>query len=299
LIITHPVTEDPTDYKGYPCTVVEKDGSKSAVFLPFGDLKKLVQVPEGELVIHFADDLGPAAKMVQAAYMQLVWGRRVNGHEVANNVVFIAASNRKQDKAAVKSIIEPLKGRYTSIVELVTNLEDWSNWYNKQNLPHHVLDYIRWRPEVLDEWKPTPDMSMLPTPRGMEHVAKMLKAGVPEHLKTRMFAGAIGKARAMEFVQFLDIYSKLPDINEVLANPKNAPIPTEPGYIYALGGALAARVEKDTFDSILTYSNRIENELDMEEFNIMIIRDCINKDNTLAQNDAFHEWVSNHEDVLI
>jgi hypothetical protein len=314
LILTHPVTDDPTDYKGYPSITKDKNGDiTGATFLPFGNLKRLMNATKP--TIHFADDLGPASKMVQAAYMQLVQGRQVNGHKIGENVVFMGATNRKQDKAAVQSIIEPLKSKYYAVVEITSNLKDFSTWYNAQkgwapnpdkkaaiekpmiwtDLPFEVLSWVRYQPAVLDEWEPTPDMSLTATPRGIEHVARMLLAGLPENLQLRTFAAAIGTARAMEFISFLRIYQNLPDPDEVLKDPKAAPIPSEPGYLYALCGALSHRANKDNIENLIAYADRLT-----EEFSVLLVKDAVERDwKGLCENDVFTQWITVHQDVLV
>ena len=88
LIISHPVTSDPTDFKGLGALV---DGE--AKFLPFDQLKDLITATRP--TVFFLDDLGQAPPAVQAAAMQLILARRVNGHKVSDAVTFIAATNRK------------------------------------------------------------------------------------------------------------------------------------------------------------------------------------------------------------
>lgn len=111
LIISHPVVADPTDYKGLPFAV---DGH--AKFLPFGDLEKLLETKTP--LIYFLDDLGQATPAVQSAVMQLLLARQINGHKISKEVRFVAATNGRADRANVQGILEPVKSRFASIVEL-------------------------------------------------------------------------------------------------------------------------------------------------------------------------------------
>lgn len=314
LIKSHPVTDDPTDYKGYPSITKDENGEiDGAAFLPFGMLKRLINAKNP--TIHFADDLGPASKMVQAAYMQLVQGREVNGHTIGENVVFMGATNRKQDKAAVQSVIEPLKSKYYAVVELENTLKDFAKWYVTQEgwapnpdpetvqeqprilkpFPHEILSWVRFQPAVLEEWEPSADMSLKPTPRGIEHVARMMLAGIPEPLQLRTFAGAIGKVRATDFISFLRIYQNLPDPDAVIRDPEAAPIPKEPGYLYALCGALSHRASRKTIEAIIKYADRLT-----EEFSVYLVKDTVERDfKGLCENETFLSWVAKHQDVLI
>ena len=73
LVLMHPVVSDPCDFKGQPWVV-----NGEATFLPYGDLKMLVNATRP--TIAFLDDLGQAPAVVQAAAMQLILARQVNGH---------------------------------------------------------------------------------------------------------------------------------------------------------------------------------------------------------------------------
>ena len=117
LIVMHPVVSDPTDFKGLPWV---SDGG--ATFLPFGELQTLINATE--LTACFLDDLGRATPAVQAAAMQLILARHINGHAVSPHVVFLAATNRRTDRAGVSGILEPVKSRFTTILELEANLDD-------------------------------------------------------------------------------------------------------------------------------------------------------------------------------
>lgn len=294
LLVTHPVVEEPIDYKGFPFTWNDEKGVTHAAFIPYGHMQMLRDATKP--IVHFADDAGQAPKAVQAAYMQWVLGRQINGQKISDHVRFVAASNRKQDKAGVQAFLEPLKDRFTSVVELVTSMEDWVQWAIASKLPFEIISFVRYVPDILDEWEPTSDFSRTPTPRGLAQIGRMLKAGVPKDLRLKLFSGAIGSARAMEFIGFLDIFQEIPDPDEVLLNPSGAEIPEKPGHLYALCGALAARATVNNLERIITYANRFEKE----EFNVLMVRDAIRKEpKKLCKTPAFTKWISDHQDVLI
>src|SRR5512146_1594126 len=107
LILSRPAVSDPTDFKGLPWP--DKDAN-SANFLPFGDFHRALNaaVP----TVWFLDDLGQSSPAVQAAAMQLLLARRVNGHILPDTVTFVAATNRRTDRAGVSGILEPVKSRF-------------------------------------------------------------------------------------------------------------------------------------------------------------------------------------------
>jgi hypothetical protein len=58
--------------------------------------------------------------------MQLILARRVNSFTLPDCVSFVAASNRRQDKAGVTGILEPVKSRFATILEVSPDLDDWT-----------------------------------------------------------------------------------------------------------------------------------------------------------------------------
>lgn len=304
LMITHPVVDEPIDYKGMPFPYTDDKGKPHAAFIPFGDMEKMLTAEKP--LVSFADDAGHAPKAVQAAYMQWILNRAINGQAMSDEVRFVAATNRKEDKAGVQGFLEPLKDRFVTIMELISSLEDWIAWAIKNKLPYEIISYVRYCPQVLDEWEPRPDFSRTPTPRGIYGVARMLKAGIPENLRIKMISGAIGKERATGFVGFLDIYTELVNPEDVIANPEKVPIPEQPGHKYALCGALAARANIDTIGPIITFANRFADPKEFtdgetfDEFSVYLVRDAINMDRIkLSKTREFIEWLDKHQDVVI
>ena len=150
LIVEHPVVADPTDYKGIPW--VDKDGN--ANFVPIGNLARMMQATSPTVVL--LDDIGQAMLAVQAAVMQLLLARRVNDKLIPDCVTFLAATNRRTDRAGVTGLLEPVKSRFVSIINLDVDLEDWVKWALANNLPTELIAFIRFRPGCC--------MTLLPPP---------------------------------------------------------------------------------------------------------------------------------------
>src|SRR5690606_27326440 len=104
----------------------------------------------------FLDDLGQASPMVQAAYMQLLLARRIDGHVLPDCVTFVAASNRKQDRAGVSGLLEPVKSRFTCIMEIEPDLDSWIDWALGEGLPAELIAFLQFRgSELLHAPNPT------------------------------------------------------------------------------------------------------------------------------------------------
>ncbi len=300
LIIEHPVVSDPTDYKGLPFPSKAGD---VAHFLPFGSLMRILEDPDPNKeaarnrMVFFLDDLGQATPAVQAACMQLILGRRINGFKVSDKVVFMAATNRKEDKAAVAGILEPVKSRFMSIVELVPNLDDWVRWAVKHDMPPELVAFIRFSPKQLTQFKATADMVNTPCPRTIAHVGKLVNAGVLNKeyadVKYSLISGAAGEGFATEFLSYLECFVGLPSIEDILSNPTRTPLPKEPSKQYAISSLAAHYASQKNFDTLMKFVNRLPTE-----FQVVAVMDGYNRDNAIAVTRAFTEWATINKDIF-
>ncbi|MEW5891080.1 MAG: ATP-binding protein [Pseudomonadota bacterium] len=284
IIISHPAVADPTDVKGLPWP--GKDG-EHATFLPFGELKQALDATKP--TVWFLDDLGQSTPAVQAGYMQLLLARRVNGHKLPDCVTFVAATNRRGDKAGVNGILEPVKSRFTTIVELQPTLDDWCAWALNNGVPPELIAFLRFRPNLLQDFKPSVDMDNSPCPRTWKAVADILtKTSLGQHqsLLYPAVAGAVGEGAAVEFVEFLKTYRNLPNPDAILLNPDTAKIPSDPSALYAVSAALAHKANTSNFDRVMTYMRRLK-DAGFAEFAVLCIRDAEKKTPEIVNTPAF------------
>ena len=70
-------------------------------------------------------------------------------------VAWVAATNRREDMAGVQGMLEPVKSRFYSILNVEVNAKDWVNWYNTQGLPGELGAYVQWKgSDVLMNFEP-------------------------------------------------------------------------------------------------------------------------------------------------
>lgn len=285
VIVSHPVVNDPTDYKGLPAVVKGK-----ADFLPYGDLEATINATKP--TIFFMDDLGQAPAVVQAAAMQLILARRINGHAVSPHVVFVAATNRREDRAGVTGILEPVKSRFATIVELELDVEGWCTWALANEVPPEVVAFVRYLPKpMLDPGKPTNDLVNRASPRTVTHLGKLYTAGIRD---AEVLGGAAGEGFATEFIAYSRVFAQLPSIESILRDPEGASIPREASALYAVVTAVGARVNKDTAGKILKYLGRLP-----EEFSVLGVRDALRAYPEGIKTAEFIKWSMKHKDVLL
>lgn len=270
LILSHPVVSDPTDAKGLPWP--GKDG-KSATFLPFGDLDKAINADEP--TVWFLDDLGQASPAVQASYMQLLLAREVNGHKLSPFVTFVAATNRRTDRAGVTGILAPVISRFGAVVGVETSVEDWCEWAMNANMPPELIAFLRFRPDLLhaQDTKKSDDMENFACPRTWEYAGIAMKLGLPDDLEFAALAGAVGEGAAIELRAFLTLLkSNMPSPDSIILDPDNAPIMERPDLLWAVTTALAKRASDTNCGRIFRYAERMF-ENGNGEFAVLMVKE--------------------------
>lgn len=288
LVIMHPVVSDPTDFKGMPAITTKKDVNL-AEFLPFGDLRKLLNAKA--LTVCFMDDIGQAPHAVQAALMQLIQAREINGHKISKHVVFCGATNDANHMAGVSGILEPVKSRFDTIIELTPSVADWKEWaLTDGDMPPVLIAFIELRPDLLSAFKPTRDLTNSPTPRTVESVGKWIKAGCTDH---EIIAGAAGEAFAAEFIGFMRTWKNMPSIEDIEKSPNTAQLPSDPATHFAVCAAITYHADKDKIAPFHTYLTRLA-----PEWQTRTMRDVIIKNSDLAETPTFITWASANAQAL-
>ncbi len=287
LIISHPVVDDPTDYKGLPYAF-----NGEATFLPYGNLRRMRDA--SVLTVYLFDDFGQAAASVQAAAMQPILAREINGVPISKHIVFLVCTNRKQDKAAVSGILEPVKSRFATIVELVVDVNDWVKWALQNGMPTEHIAFLRYMPALLQDTQgPTNDIVNRPSPRTWAFAGKIFSTGTPAKLLLPSLAGAVGEAAAIEFKSFLDVFKSLPNIDQILMTGKGQ-VPTEPAVMYATIGALASRVNDLNAQNAFDYIGQLT-----QEMQYACVKDMTIKTPSVTYSRAYTEWQANHGNFVM
>lgn len=271
LIISHPPVEEPTDVKGLP---MASPGDLFASFLPFGQLQEILTATS--LTVWLLEDFGQAHEAVQKAYMQLLHARELCGKKIPDCVVILAATNRRQDRAGVSGVLEPVKSRFATILELEADLSEWCAWAIRAGLPAEIIAFLRWKSDLLSAFVPTADLTNSPSPRTWHHAAKLFSLDLPKEILPEVLSGAVGQDAATQFLAFIDMYRQLPSVDAILIDPDSAPIPANVSALYAVSTALASRASEQNAGRVFRYAERL-NEAEKGDFGAMVVRDSIRR----------------------
>lgn len=277
VYLFHAPTMQPEDV-----AIPAANATKTALeFLPNGRFP-LVGTEHPERGVIIIDELPQAEMSVQKSMAHFIQERDIHGHELKPGWTIIATGNRAADRAGANRILSHLRNRVTTI-EFEPQLDDWCNWALDNEIRHEIIQFVRFKPGMLNDFDPQRDLN--PTPRAWAEGVSPIIDHVPEHAEFECIKGAVGEGGAAEFVGFLKICRELPNPDTILMTPDKAKVPTSPSVLYALCGALAHRASEDNFDAVMTFAKRMP-----PEFTVMTVLDSVRKTPAVQNTKAFSAW---------
>jgi hypothetical protein len=199
----------------------------------------------------FLDELNGSSAEVQKAFYSLILDRRLGNYELAAGSVVIAAGNRTEDMAIVKTMSSALVNRMVHIT-LVSKPADWMTWARQADIHPLVLDYIAQRPDHLCV-KPPKVEEPYSTPRSWHMLSDLLRsyqvpadATVGDELLRRLAGGCVSPSHAGQFVGWSRLRRHGYSVDALLKDAMSWPAsPDERDVLMFLAQSLRARLAKE------------------------------------------------------
>jgi MoxR-like ATPase len=271
---------DPVDLRGLP--FLASDGRSKWATPEF--------LPRSGSGILFLDELNAAPAMVQAGCYQLVLDRKLGEYSLPDGWAIVAAGNREGDRAVTTRMPTPLRNRFVHL-EFEIDIEEWSAWAVQAGMRAETIAFLRFRPELLSVFDK--DANAFPSPRSWEFVSRILDAAADPGVEHDLFAGAVGEGAATEFSAFLRMFRELPNIDAILLNPLQEPVPENAAAQYAVATALARCARDLNFDRVCAYLGRMP-----AEFNVLCVRDASLRRPEIRHTPSYTKWAIAHHHLL-
>ena len=293
FLMSHPAVEDPTVPAGLP---MAHPGDTEARFLPFGILAQAKRATKR--TVWMWDDFGQSTPATQAGYMQLLESGQCGEHKLPNCITIIAATNGRGHRAGVSGILEPVKSRFYTIVNLVPDVDDWCAWAYGAGIEPMRIAFIRYRPTLLSNFQPTADLTNSPSPRTHYKADCIEKLHLSPTVEAIAQSGATGEGCALEYLAFRQMANSLVNLDAILMDPDKAKIPSKPSELYATSIGLAGKANTTNFARIATYAVRMAQD-GKGEFAVLLVRDAIRKDEKIQYSDTYVRMMSGPIGALI
>ncbi len=278
---------DPVDLRGVPSIKGEQTVWMPPVFFPKDTDSK---------GILFLDELNSAPPSVQAAIYQLVLNRKMGEYELPKNWRILCAGNRVSDRGVVFRLPTPLANRMVHL-HVQARFEDFKLFAIKKGLHPFVIGFLGFRPDLLSTEPVVEDDSnpAFATPRSYEMLSNILKSSSDIAKVTPIIYGTIGYSAGIEFTSYVKVYEELPDVAAIYEG-HYPEIAMQPALLYALVSALV-----EYFDGSDAHKEHLFafSETLPTEFGVMLVKDVIGKDESLATHSAFDAWLAKYGDYII
>ena len=278
---------DPVDLRGVPAIREDQTVWMPPVFFP--------KDPDSEGIL-FLDELNSAPPSVQAAIYQLVLNRQMGEYKLPKGWRIICAGNRVSDRGVVFRLPTPLANRMVHL-HVQARFDDFKLFALKADLHHFVIGFLGFRPDLLSTEPVVEDDSnpAFATPRSYHMLSGILKTGMDIGKIAPVIYGTIGYAAGIEFVSYVKVYEELPDVAAIYEG-HYPEIEKQPALLYALVSALVEYFNgSDTHkEHLFKFSETLPTE-----FGVMLIKDVIVKDESLATHAAFDAWLGKYGEYII
>jgi len=208
---------DPTEIKGLPVFMEETvDGkiAKVAKFLPFADMPAAFGDEQGVL---FIDDLPHAPQATQNAFMRIAL-EGIAGAWKIGNLFVVGAGNRTKDRAGAKDMQTAMANRFC-FMEFVSDYSDWRSWAVSANMYPPIIAFLGCPHgrDWLNRFDPSKQINA--TQRSWEFASEaMVALGQRKNdaLQRKAVAGCVGDEAMTKFFGWINVYSRLPDIDKII-----------------------------------------------------------------------------------
>ncbi len=237
--------------------------------------------------ILFLDELNAAPPMVQAGCYQLVLDRKLGDYTLPERWSIIAAGNREGDRAVTSRMPTPLRNRFTHL-NFEADMQEWCEWAIGAKIRPEVIAFIRFKPDLLSNFDR--DANAFPSPRSWAFVSNILNQSPSSTIEHDLIAGTIGDGAATQFTAFLQTFRNLPNIDSILLNPDQEPVPDNAAAQFAVASALSYRATNTNFDRICKYIKRMPTE-----FSVLCVHDASRREPDVRHTAGYTQWaVENH-----
>lgn len=209
------------------------------------------------------DEFPQAKEATRLVASQLLWEGKIGEYHLPKGCAVAAAGNRIGDNAGAQKLHSHSANRFAAHIELdydtPESRDDWDKWAGENGVDLKVRGYLKYKPQHMHMY--TEGANAWPSRRTWTYASKLLNL-MPESLIQPTIMGCVGEGCGAEFMGFINLWGKLPDIDECLRDPERASVPKgqgEEALCYAMACAVAGRAKGAAAaiqDAIVTYLKR-------------------------------------------
>ena len=289
---------DPVDLKGMPSV------SKITVNILRGDKRETREVDATTFIapqflpyepyVMLFEEIANAHESTMVTAQRIILDRNLdNGWAAHEDTMMICASNRQSDACGANALLQALDNRLVHY-EITPDIDFWLDWLIEtygsdqygQKAAAQVAAFITFRKDLAYQFDPEStfkDLHGWPSFRSWEMVTRILmdtfkcKEKIKNVATSTSIMGSIGVGAGFDFLAFIELQDKLPDINEIMDGKKFTIPQGKPDLLAALVGAVASHCEPKYHNRIWQIVKEIE-DAGSPDWGILLVRMCVKFD---------------------
>ena len=273
--------------------------TKTTTFYPNESLGLHEDCP---MVIMF-DEFGKASPSVKNAVLPMLIERRIGNRKFHPDTIVFATTNLGSEN--VGDLFKAHERNRMSFVRMAKPTSDeWIAWALDHDTPVEVCAWVKQNPQCFDSFEnyknpsdnpyifhPQAPRTAFVTHRSMTQAGKIVaqRAMLGDDALTHALIGTIGQSAAMDMMNFVHMGDTLPERQQILDDPTNAPVPTSPAAIVMLCMQSLGWLDTNNVDAWMTYAKRFPMQEAVAMWATMAVQSskCVR---VVTTNDQFTNW---------
>lgn len=236
------------------------------------------------------DELADASISMQNLGRRVLWNREINGLKLSDETFIVTMSNRSIDKSGAGRMSGKVKTAVSRLA-MESNLDDWVDWALVNNIDPVLIQFLRFKPNLLDQYDADAEVS--PTPRQW-HMVSNVPTTLPQHLFFEDVKGKVGEGAAAEYAAFRKIHDALVSFEDIVMNPKGVKIPSDLSAQYAIVGSVSHNTTPQNVERVAEFVERLP-----ADFGVMYWQDTIKKTPAVKATKTFIKWATGSGNIIL
>jgi hypothetical protein len=180
-------------------------------------------------------------------------------------------------------------------LEIKIDMDEWLSWAEHNGIYKRIMAYIQFRPDMLHKFNASHQDLTFPCPRTWEFASRLLDIwGVVTLQNLIVLAGTISKGAASELISFCQIYSSLPTLERLVADPENIVLDrNKPDVLFAVCSLIGQAFNENNSAALITIMERMP-----VEFRVTACQNILRRDPHLQRETNLKVWIRNNSSEL-
>jgi len=266
VIDARPTQLEPPQLNGLDA--LDHENKRSTVYAPDWVPLEGDEIPEGYsgwLLIW--EERPDADSDVQKALYKILMEREVADKRMHNKVIQMCAGNEVDTNCYAEEDSDAIKGRKIDI-HLKSDLDAFMKICRRFNISSKITSYLQFRPANLNNYRALAAQATgqadgkFSSERGWFQVNQLIEKGGMDindkSVMLPMVSGVVGTAIARDYCDFVEYYSLVPKIEDIVNFPDTLKVPTDPGIMYAMTGMIGEHADDTNIEQLMVFVNRMK-----------------------------------------